>query len=532
MIFRDVTQKKIIEEIRTRHINTLRFISRSAMDFVGLPPEKNVYQFIGEKVSELAGDSIVVVSSYNEENDKFHASAILGINKYLSNIVNILGKNPEKMSVYIEKKFVEAQSVGKLVKLPCTVDELTPAISQKQSAVLWKLMNLGEMYSLAFIEDGKLFGTVLIVMKKDKQIQNVELIEAFCSQASVALLRKLAEEELQESEERFRDLVETMNDGFGMDDENGILTYINVKFSEMLGYSQEEMLGKKAFEFLDEGSHELYLKENSDRQEGFYRPYEVSWKRKDGSLVPTIVSPKAILDPYGNFLGTYAAITDISERKAVEMKLKEQQMELQKQRDELESFASTIAHDLRGKMQIISLYNSLSEGEYSHKITESIEEMSDFIEDLLLLAKKGEILGEKVKVNLGKLVKDISTRISSLKPEMEINITNLPTIVGDPVKLNQVFENLMMNVAKHAEATKLDIYHEKNKNELSIIIEDNGKGISLEKKQEIIESWSTKRYSSFGMLIVVKVVHAHDGHITLDSEEGKGTKITLHFPTK
>jgi len=204
-------------------------------------------------------------------------------------------------------------------------------------------------------------------------------------------------------------------------------------------------------------------------------------------------------------------------------------MELQKQRDELESFASTIAHDLRGKMQIISLYNSMSETEHSHKISESIEEMSDFIEDLLLLAKKGEFLSEKVKVSLGDLINAIKTRISSLKPELEIKIGKLPTIIGDPVKLGQVFENLMMNVVKHAEASKLEIYHEKDRDEFRIIIKDDGKGISNEKKNEIIESWSTKRYSSFGLLIVVKIIQAHNGHITLESEEGKGTEITIHF---
>ncbi len=530
IIFRDITQKKIVEEIRTRHINTLRFISNSAMEFVGLSSDKDIYHFIAEKINELAGDSIVIFSSYNEESDTFSASAIIGINRYLNGLVNILGQNQDKISVKVAKSYLNAESIGKMKKLPCTLDELTNnSISKKQSTILWKLLNLGDMYSFDFSEDGKVSETVLVVMKKGKQIENIELIEAFCSQTSVALLRKFTEEELQESEERFRDLVESMNDGFGMDDENGLITYVNVKYSEMLGYSQEEMVGKKAFEFLDEASQELYLMENNERKKGVYRPYEVNWKRKDGKLIPTIVSPKAILDADGKFLGTYAVITDITERIAVEMKLQNQQIELQKQRDELESFASTIAHDLRGKMQIISLYNSMSETEYSHKITESIEDMSDFIEDLLLLAKKGEFLGEKVKVNLNDLVENIKTRVCSLKPELEIKIDKLPTIIGDPMKLGQVFENLMMNIVKHAEASKLEIKFEKDRDELRIIIKDDGKGISNEKKKEIIESWSTKRYSSFGLLIVVKIIQAHNGHITLESEEGKGTEITIHF---
>ncbi len=531
IIFRDITQKKIVEEIRTRHINTMRFISYSAMEFVALPSEKNIFHFIAEKISELAENSIVVVSTYNNESDTFSASAIMGINRHLESLVNILGQSPNKISVKIDKKYINLQNIGKLKKLQCTIDELTKSsLSKKQGTILWKLMNLGEMYSLEFVEDGKLSGTVLIVVKKGKQLQNIELIEAFCNQASVALLRKLTEEELIESEERFRELVETMNDGFGMDDENGFITYINAKYREMLGYSQEEMLGKKAFEFLDEASQEAYLNENSERKNGFYRPYEINWRRKDGKIIPTIVSPKAILDAEDKFLGTYAVITDISERKAAETRLQNQQIELQKQRDELESFTSTIAHDLRGKMQIISLYNSIAKTEYSHKISESIEEMSAFIEDLLLLAKKGEILGDIVKVNLNDLIKNLKTKICTLSPELEIKISKLPTMKGDQVKLGQVFENLMMNVVKHAKASKLEIYQEKDKNCIQIIFKDNGKGISEKKKLEIIESWSTKRYSSFGMLIIVKIVQAHKGQILLESEEGKGTKIVLTFP--
>jgi len=138
-------------------------------------------------------------------------------------------------------------------------------------------------------------------------------------------------------------------------------------------------------------------------------------------------------------------------------------------------------------------------------------------------------LGEKVKVNLNDLVENIKTRVCSLKPELEIKIDKLPTIIGDPMKLGQVFENLMMNIVKHAEASKLEIKFEKDRDELRIIIKDDGKGISNEKKMEIIESWSTKRYSSFGLLIVVKIIQAHNGHITLESEEGKGTEITIHF---
>jgi len=533
IIFRDVTQKKIAEEIRTKHLDTLRFVSSTAMDLVGLPPEKNLYEFISDKVANLAGDSIIVVSTYEEAFAKFQAKAITGISDHMIDIGKILGKNPYEMLVTISDEYLDLQYFGKIVKLNCNLEELTDGmISKIQSNLLWKLLGLGEMYSITFSKEGKLFGSVLIIMKKDRQIQNVELVEAFGSQASVALIRKRAEEELGISEERFRNLIETMNDGFGVDDKNGNIIYANAKLCEMMGYKLEEIIGRHATEFMDEKNKQLYLSQNEARSKGEQESYEIYWKRKSGENIPTIVSPRAFIDASGNYQGSFAVVTDITVRKQFEEKLKKQQYELQQQRDELESFASTIAHDLRGKMQIISLYNSLYETEYSDKITESIEEMSNFIEDLLLLAKKGEILGEKSEVDLNELIESIVDRIQSLNTELVFEKDKLPKVYGDSIKLHQVFENILMNVVKHSLATKVKISYTEDENEYLINIEDNGKGISPERKQEILESWTTKRYTSFGLLIVVKIIQAHAGHILLESEEGKGTSLTINLPKK
>ncbi|MFW9922420.1 MAG: PAS domain S-box protein [Candidatus Thorarchaeota archaeon] len=533
IIFRDITQQKIADEIKTRHMDTLRFISEAAMGFVGLPPEEDIYHYIGERISELAGNSIVVVSSYEESNSKFKAKAILGISKHLQNISKILGKNPFDELFTIDDKYIKMQFFGKLVKLDTDISGLTEGmISKKQGNILWKLLSLGEMYSIAFVNEGKLTGTVLIAMKKDKQIRNIELIEAFGNQASVAIMRKQAEEELRRSEQRFKDLIDTMNDGFGLDDKNGILIYVNEKFCEMLGYEQYELIGQPAISFMDDKNKEFYKKQNESRKDGEQNSYEIIWKKKNGEVIPTIVSPRAYIDENGNYQGSYAVITDITERKKFEEMLLQQQNELQKQRDELESFASTIAHDLRGKMQVISLYNSLMKGEYSDKISENINEMSAFIEDLLFLAKKGEILGEKSVFSLNKMLKNLISKINSLDPELKITIQDMPKIYGDPIKLGQVFENILMNVVKHAEASSVDISYQEGEEYFEIFFQDDGKGIPNKKKQEIEDSWFTKRYSSFGMLIIQKILDAHYGTFTINSIEGKGTKISVKLPKK
>ena len=531
LVFRDITDKVISEEEKNKHLKDLRILSQTAMDFVGLSSEEDVYGYIGEKVRELVGKSIVIVVSYDSEKDRFEVKKISGISRQLRVVSRILGTDPNTIDVSVNKKYIRTQTSGKLLKLETDLADLTDGtITKKQTNLLSRLLRIGTIYTSSFIKEEILFGSLIIAMRKGAEIKNINLVEAFTSQASVALLRRKAEEDLVESEERFKYLVETMNDGFAVDDEYGRLTYVNAKLCEMLGFSNEEIIGKHTTDFLDVVNERIYLQQSLTRELGKFNAYELIWQRKDGGTITTIVSPKSIFDSNEEYEGSFAVVTDISQRKRDEEKLKQQGLELQKQSEELDSFASTIAHDLRGKMQVISLYNALADTEYTTKISDNIDEMSDFIEDLLFLAKKGEILGELVEVNLNLIVIDILSKIKSLAPDLKTSIQKLPIVIGDSIKLTQVFENLLMNVVKHAEATQVSISSEENEKMYKITVKDNGKGIPQKKKEEIIQSWTTKKYNSFGMLIIVKIIEAHGGTVTLESEENKGTSIILTLP--
>ena len=140
--------------------------------------------------------------------------------------------------------------------------------------------------------------------------------------------RKLAEEALQASEQRYRALLETMNEGFRVIDEKGLITYANETLGAMLGYKADEMIGHPATEFLDEESRKVWAKEFEKRKKGDSNPYEINFVRKDGLRVPTIISPRPLLDDSGVFKGSYSAITDISDLKRTEKALKKREKEL------------------------------------------------------------------------------------------------------------------------------------------------------------------------------------------------------------
>ncbi|MEE8553007.1 MAG: PAS domain S-box protein [Desulfobacterales bacterium] len=133
--------------------------------------------------------------------------------------------------------------------------------------------------------------------------------------------RKQADEALRESEEKYRLLIERMNDGLGVYDKNNENTYANDKFAQMLGFSKDEIIGRPASYFLDKTNQGILKEQIEKRKKGERGHYELVWTRKDGQKIYTIISPEPIFDSEGNFNGSFAVITDITERKRAEAEI-------------------------------------------------------------------------------------------------------------------------------------------------------------------------------------------------------------------
>ena len=154
--------------------------------------------------------------------------------------------------------------------------------------------------------------------------------------------QKLTEKALRESREQYRMLVESMNDGLVLQDENFIIVYVNDKLSEMLGYPKEEILGTPLIDFIDKGQLLIFQDQMFRRKMGESSIYELIWTCQDGSKLPTIVSPKPIFGETGTFKGSFGIVTDISHLKEVERALKEREKELQIKTTYLEELNSAL----------------------------------------------------------------------------------------------------------------------------------------------------------------------------------------------
>ncbi|MDR3627091.1 MAG: PAS domain S-box protein, partial [Ignavibacteriaceae bacterium] len=135
--------------------------------------------------------------------------------------------------------------------------------------------------------------------------------------------RKLTEAALQESERKYRQIVETSIEGILSIDSNRCITLVNQQMATMLGYAIEEMLGKKYESFLPEDQLEDDSIQAKIRAQGKNAVYERCFLRKDGQRHWTIVSAKTILDSKGKIVGSFGMVTDINDRKLAEAALQD-----------------------------------------------------------------------------------------------------------------------------------------------------------------------------------------------------------------
>jgi PAS domain S-box-containing protein len=134
--------------------------------------------------------------------------------------------------------------------------------------------------------------------------------------------KKQAEEARQKSEQLYRCIVETSEEGIWIIDINNKTTFVNPKMAKMLGYTVSEMMEKSMFDFMDEEGVKIATNNVERRRQGIKELHDFKFHHKNGSNVWTIISTSPMYDENGQYQGALGMIADISERKQIEIKLK------------------------------------------------------------------------------------------------------------------------------------------------------------------------------------------------------------------
>jgi PAS domain S-box-containing protein len=151
------------------------------------------------------------------------------------------------------------------------------------------------------------------------QIVATALVLLVLAGLTVMLLRQLRQQQVlvrsvARGEARYRSLIDTANEGVWKVDTAMRTTLVNAKMADMLGYSSEELMGRSPEEFVTDEDVPVLQAANRERLAHGRLQYEMRWKRRDGSLLPSIVSVNSVYDADSNYIGALAMVTDITER--------------------------------------------------------------------------------------------------------------------------------------------------------------------------------------------------------------------------
>jgi PAS domain S-box-containing protein len=229
---------------------------------------------------------------------------------------------------------------------------------------------------------------------------------------------KQMDEALRESEQKYRNIIETTNEGIVVIDAELRITYVNNRLMEKGGYSQEEVIGRLWWDFTDEEGKAISRLHMDKRRQGIDEVYELRLIRKDGSSFWVLVSSKSLFDKYGKFAGSLSMLTDVTERKEAEEKIKSLANIVESSNDAI------ITKSLDGT---ITSWNKGAEQVYGYSAEEVLGRPISIIEPDNL---KGEIKQLADEVKQGKNVKHYET--SRLKKD--------GTIINVSVTLSPVFD--------------------------------------------------------------------------------------------
>jgi len=408
-------------------------------------------------------------------------------------------------------------------------------IEKRMSQLPWILLATGLLYA------SLLTSYLLTLTGRSRSIQS--LVE----RRTVQLIT--AERELREQNEHYQLLMQTAKDAIHIVDLDGNLREWNEAFQQHLGYTYEETKNLNIFDWDTQWDRKELLERIRLLVDGS-ATFETFHKKKNGEICPVEISATGVRMQEKLYL--YAAARNISERKRIQedmQKAKEQAEATNRAKDE---FLANMSHEIRtpmngiiGLTQLVLETNLTSvQRSYLENVWSSSKSLLSILNDILDYSKieAGHLCLESVSFDLIRVVRESIYLFSSKSSEKSIKIMQeSPSqlfIVGDPLRLGQVLNNLIGNAVKFTENGEIRIIVEVIRDTLKIAVQDTGIGMTEEQKTRLfqpftqVDTSTTRKYggTGLGLAICKRLVHLMNGEVFVDSIQNVGSTFFFVIP--
>ncbi len=372
--------------------------------------------------------------------------------------------------------------------------------------------------------------------------------------------RKSAHEALKKSEEKYRSILENIEDSYFELDIKGNLTFFNKSLTQLLGYSEEELRGQNYKKYTAQEDIKKLFRVFSE----VYKTGRISqlihctFVTKDNTRKTVGILSSLMKQKDGKPIGFQGLARDVTKQMLMESRLQHTQ-----KMEAIGNLAGGVAHDFNNILSGIIGYtqlikkNSPRESKvypYVEQVLKASERATGLVRQILLFSRKTK--SEKIPMDIGLIAKEaIELLRASIPSTIEIRYhfsKDLKPISADQTQIHQVFMNLCSNAAYAMKAgggcleITLDavIVTKEGENGLEdlakgeyirLSISDTGQGMNNETLKKIFEPYFTTKQigdgSGLGLATVHGIVKDHGGIIRVESEEGVGTVFRLYFPT-
>lgn len=363
---------------------------------------------------------------------------------------------------------------------------------------------------------------------------------------TVHQVREVYEERLEQTQVRYRDIIESSADAIITIDDSGIIISWNRGAEHIFGYTREEILGRPIEVIVPDDlikQQELQCLDYGIKERGYNSHYETERLTKGGDRVLVNLTETAIKDETGDIIGRSQILRDLTD-----IKLQEEQIQRSERLATIGHMAAGVAHEVGNPLASISslvqLVQRKSDDEFVQqqlkKVRDHIQRITKIVRDLVDFSRPAGADASPTQVNdiiesaIGLLKHDARCRDVAFELDLQ---SSLPKIYCIPDKIHQVLVNMLLNAVDAMNGIsepRVVICTGRQNGSIYIRIEDNGKGIPEDERDKIFQPFYTTKEvgegTGLGLSVSHGIISKLGGSINLDSEVGQGSTFTINLP--